>query len=239
MSRVMSEQLVVRPHRPGYRRLELTLWVLVTVISFGVGFLLGGGFFDRTLMDSRVLARELKSAHEQNLQLQQQLANAELGAQVDATSLESVRKLVAALQQKLAANEEELGLYQNLLQENDKEAGLQIGRLVLKPAVENGAVAYRLIVQQKAANLKQVKVNVAIRLEGLRDGQSETLGFDEMDVQIATLPLQVTFKYFQIMEGSIRVPAGFQPLAVLVNVWKDGAENSRVERSFDWQLNEA
>lgn len=238
MSRTEPEQLVVRPHRPGHRRLELVLWVLAIAVACGVGFLLGGGFFDRTVVDGRALARELKSVHAQNLQLQQQLANAELGARVDATSLESVRKLVASLQQKLAANEEELGLYQNLLQENGKEAGLQIGKLVLKPGGENGAVAYRLIVQQKAANLKQIKVNVVIRVEGLSDGQPLSVGFEALDAQFDTSPLQVTFKYFQILEGSILIPDGFQPLTVLVSVWKDGAENTRVERSFDWQLNE-
>ena len=239
MSRTEPEQLIVRPHRPGHRRLELVLWVLAVTVACGVGFLLGGGFFDRTVTDGRALAKELKSVREQNLQLQQQLANAELGAQVDATSLESVRKLVTSLQQKLAANEEELALYQNLLQENDKEAGLQIGRLVLKSGGKNGAVAYRLIVQQKAANLKQIKVNVVIRVEGLSDGQPLAVGFDTLDAEVDTLPLQATFKYFQVLEGSIRMPAGFQPLTVLVSVWKDGAENTRVERSFDWQLNEA
>ncbi|WP_438958279.1 DUF6776 family protein [Porticoccus sp.] len=239
MSRTEPEQLIVRPHRPGHRRLELVLWVLAVTAACGVGFLLGGGFFDRTVIDGRALVRELKLVREQNLQLQQQLANAELGAQVDATSLESVRKLVTSLQQKLAANEEELALYQNLLQENDKEAGLQIGRLVLKSGGKNGAVAYRLIVQQKAANLKQIKVNVVIRVEGLSDGQPLAVGFDTLDAEVDTLPLQTTFKYFQVLEGSIRMPAGFQPLTVLVSVWKDGAENTRVERSFDWQLNEA
>jgi flagellar motor protein MotB len=212
--------------------------VLAIAVAFGVGFLLGGSFFDRTLMDSRALTRELNAVRTQNMQLQQQLTNAELGAQVDATSLESVRKLVTSLQQKLAAKEEELGLYQNLLQENDKEPGLQIGRLVLKSTGEDGAVAYRLIVQQKAANLKQIKVNVVIRIEGLSDGQPFAVGFDTLDAEVDTLPLQATFKYFKVLEGSIRMPAGFQPLTVLVSVWKDGAENTRVERSFDWRLNE-
>lgn len=239
MSRTESEQLVVRPHRPGHRRLALALWVLVTVAASALGFLLGGGFFDRTLIDGRALTKELKSVRAQNLQLQQQLANAELAAQVDAASLESVRKLVTSLQQKLAAKEEELGLYQNLLQENDRKAGLQIGRLVMKTAGENGAVAYRLIVQQKATNLKQIKVNIDLRVGGLSDGQPLSVGFDALDARIDASPLQAVFKYFQVLEGSILLPAGFQPLTVLVSVWKEGAENTRVERSFDWQLNEA
>lgn len=233
-----TDQLVVQAHRPGRRRLAVTLWLLALSLSFAAGFLLGGRFHDGAVQDNHRMAGELESLRNVNTALEQKLTNAELASEVDRGSLEEIRKLVTSLQLDLAANEEELSLYRNLLQGSD-ESGLEIGELMLRPQPGSGGMAYRLIIQQKASKLKSININIEVELEGVRNGIKETLGLAQLDGQVGSMPMAVTFKYFHMLEGVLNLPQGFKPGVVKVSVWKDNNSANPVERRFDWHFDEA
>lgn len=234
-----TDQLVVKPHRPGRRRLEVFLWLLALLASFAVGALVGSHFIDEALLENRRLNQELGTLRAKDKALRQQFANIEVASKVDRGSLEEVRKLVTSLQLQLAANEEELRLYRNLLQDGGGEAGLQIGELMLKPLYGQSGTSYRIIIQQKASKLKTAKINIRVELEGARKGIKETLGLEQLDDQVEASPIAVKFKYFHMLEGVLTLPDGFEPRALKVSVWKTNASANPVERRFDWHVEEA
>ncbi|WP_461481941.1 DUF6776 family protein [Porticoccus sp.] len=238
MSLRHNDQLVVRSLQPGRRRRELMLWLLAVALGFALGFSLGTGFFDRAVVDNHRMAKEIDDLRKRDRDLRQQFANVDLAAKVDKHSLEEVRKLVTSLQLQLATNEEELRLYRNLLQDGGGETGLQIGELTLKALPDGQGVAYRAIIQQKASQLKSVKINIKVELEGFRNGIRETLGLDQLDSHVASSPIAVKLKYFHMLEGVLTLPEGYEPRAMRVSVWKTGASANPVERRFDWHVDE-
>jgi len=149
-----------------------------------------------------------------------------------------VRQLVTALQTQLAVDKEELGLYRNLLQTGGSENGLLIGELMLRPSPDGQGVIYRLVVQQKENKLKRIKVNINIALKGVQSGEEASFGIELLDSHIDSSPIKVEFKYFHILEGVIDLPSGFIPTELMAEVWKKGVNSSRVERSFDWQIDQ-
>lgn len=239
MFRSRSHQLVVTPHRPGRRWLEILLWVLALLFCFVAGFFLGSRFLDNAVVENHRMARELQQMREQDKILRQQYTNVELASKVDRGSLEQVRKLVTSLQLQLAANEEELRLFHNLLQPGGSESGLQIGELMLKSLGDGQGMSYRIVIQQKDSKLKSVKINIKAELEGARNGIKETLSLDQLDENVETTPVAVKFKYFHLLEGVLTLPVGFEPRAMKVSVWKTNASANPVERRFDWHVDEA
>jgi len=233
-----NQQLVVKPHRPGQRRIELVLWISFGVLLFALGLMLGMQFFGTAMMEKRQQQRELTDLHKQVVSLEQRLANAELANRVDSVALEDVRQLVTALQTQLAVDKEELGLYRNLLQTGGSENGLLIGELMLRPSPDGQGVIYRLVVQQKENKLKRIKVNINIALKGVQSGEEASFGIELLDSHIDSSPIKVEFKYFHILEGVIDLPSGFIPTELMAEVWKKGVNSSRVERSFDWQIDQ-
>lgn len=233
-----NQQLVVKPHRPGQRRIELVLWVSFGVLLFALGLMLGMQLFGTAMMEKRQQQRELVSLYKEVASLEQRLTNAELANRVDLVALEEVRQLVTSLQTQLAVDKEELGLYRNLFQAGGSENGLSVSDLMLRQSPDQQGIVYRLVVQQKENKLRRIKVNINITLKGSQNGEEQSFGVELLDSQIDSPPIKVEFKYFHIIEGVMDLPPGFVPTELVAEVWKKGANNSRVERSFDWQIDQ-
>lgn len=231
-----SHKLVVRPHKPDNRKREIGLWLLLVGTVFSVGILLGMQLFGQAMVDKRQQADELEVLQVQLDEISQKLTNAELASNVDRAALEYVRQLVASLQSEMAVDEEELGLYRNLLQEGGSESGLLIGELLLKRRSEQEGIAYRLVVQQKEKKLKRIKVSIKVDVVGVQDGKEVTIGLENFDDQLEQLPIKTEFKYFHVVEGVLTIPSGFQPRVIAVSIMKVGVSGSQVERQFDWRV---
>jgi hypothetical protein len=232
-----NQQLIVQPHHPGRRRVEMLIWISLAVLLFLLGLLLGYRFFGTEMVEKRHQQNELENLQLQLVGMEQKLTNSVLASKIDRMALEEVRQVVTSLQTELAVDKEELGLYRNLLQTEGREKGLLIGELMLKPvsSSEQG-VAYRLVVQQKETKLKRIKVNITMTLKGLKYGNEELLGLELIDTQVESSPILAEFKYFHILEGTVELPVGFSPQTLAVEIWKKGVSSSRVERSFDWDV---
>jgi Family of unknown function (DUF6776) len=233
-----SHKLIVRPHKPDNRKREIGLWLLLVGSVFSVGILLGMQLFDQAMVDKRRQADELEVLQVQLGETSQKLANAELASNVDRAALEYVRLLVTSLQSEMAVDEEELGLYRNLLQKGGSESGLLIGELLLKQHSEQDDISYRLVVQQKEKKLRRIKVSIKVDLVGVQDGKEVTIGLENFDDQLEYSPLKTEFKYFHVVEGVLAIPLGFQPRVVAVSLMKVGVSSSRVERQFDWRVSD-
>lgn len=232
-----NQQLIVQPHHPGRRRVEMLIWISLAVLLFLLGLLLGYRFFGTEMVEKRHQQNELENLQLQAVGMEQKLTNSVLASKIDRMALEEVRQVVTSLQTELAVDKEELGLYRNLLQTEGREKGLLIGELMLKPVSDSQqGVAYRLVVQQKEAKLKRIKVNITMTLKGLKDGKEELLGLELIDTQVESSPISAEFKYFHILEGAVELPVGFSPQTLAVEIWKKGVSSSRVERSFDWDV---
>ena len=232
-----NQQLIVQPHHPGRRRVEILIWISLAVLLFLLGLLLGYRFFGTEMVEKRHQQNELENLQLQAVGMEQKLTNSVLASKIDRMALEEVRQVVTSLQTELAVDKEELGLYRNLLQTEGREKGLLIGELMLKPVSDSEqGVAYRLVVQQKEAKLKRIKVNITMTLKGLKDGKEELLGLELIDAQVESSPISAEFKYFHILEGAVELPVGFSPQTLAVEIWKKGVSSSRVERSFDWDV---
>jgi hypothetical protein len=46
------------------------------------------------------------------------------------------------------------------------------------------------------------------------------------------------FRYFQGLETELQLPAGFEPLNVIVEIWPNEARAERINQTFEW-LSEA
>ena len=233
-----SHKLVVQPHRPGSRKREVTLWLLLAVLAFFAGGFLGFQLFDQAMVEKRMQAEQLETLKVQFADVKQKLTNAEMATKIDRVSLEQVRQLVTSLQSELAVDDEELRLYRNLLEGGGSESGLLIGELMLKRPLGQQGVTYRVVVQQKERKLSRISVSIQVDVLGVQGGKEVTVGLNNLDVALDQLPIRAKFKYFHVVEGTLHLPSEFQAQALVVSIWKDGVSSSRVERRFDWQVDE-
>ena len=234
---MIERKPLVINYRPGQGYWVLAILLSIFVSTLLAGKLWGGKTYNREMADKMQL--EVKAA-DLELDLSDaklQLSRIKLSAEVDAVGLENARREMIGLQRQIYRRDEELKLYQELLQDNDQPNGLSSGDLKLV-AMEDGRVRYRWIARQKSAKMKVLSVYSDIWVLGTRDGQSVILALNTLDDQIKTLPVKLEFKYFSINQGILELPEGFEPEQIRITLKYSWMDTVQSDRKFDWKLEE-
>jgi len=234
---MIERKPLVINYRPGQGYWVLAILLSIFVSTLLAGKLWGGKTYNREMADKMQL--EVKAA-DLELDLSDaklQLSRIKLSAEVDAIGLENARLEMIGLQRQIYRRDEELKLYQELLQDNDQPNGLSSGDLKLV-AMEDGRVRYRWVARQKSAKMKVLSVYSDMWVLGTRDGQEVILALNTLDDQIKTLPVKLEFKYFSINQGILEMPEGFEPEQIRITLKYSWMATVQSDRKFDWKLEE-
>ena len=92
---------------------------------------------------------------------------------------------------------------------------------------------YRLTLAQNLKRGRNAEGSVELWVTGSRNGELVKLDLAELTGTSATPITSYAFKYFQQLEGTILLPAAFEPSAIEIAMRpKDGG--STVRREFTW-----
>jgi hypothetical protein len=225
-------------YRPVRRVFMLFLLALVVVSGVGFGYWLGvrTSDLDRNyLMALETGGRALETRLDT---LNRELADARLAQSVDAQAAHSLRATISELRDRVAGLREEVTFYKNLMAPSSIERGLQIAEFELGRGDTDHQFTYRLVLTQAEEQRDWVQGSVELGVRGVRaaaDGTSleEVLPLTEL-AETEDYPLPFRFRYFQNLAGTMILPDGFRPRAVVVTVTPKGRAADRAERRFDW-----
>lgn len=244
MDRSVDPQMILVPYQPGRRR-HRQLWLggllLLVALVFYAGGYWQGVRQNFHLRDQRATLGGQVNAMQKDLQqLQEERAVLKHGSTVERQASEQVRQDNIRLQNQVAELEKTVSLYQGILSPGNRERGLQVERFELLAAPGAGQFRFRLILTQ-VSDTRDATVtgNVRFNLLGQRDGKPRQIAFEQLAVtpaQAAGVPF--SFRFFQDLTGDIRLPDGFVPEQVEVIVQPKGGKASKLERRFDWKVQE-
>lgn len=231
---------VVVPYRPGRKvavvLLLLLLQLLLTVLAFWAGGHWLRDQHDRQSADYKQLQQQFAELRQQWEQVSQSEADLSVGAQVDREAVELIREVVRDQSQEIADLREEIAFYKSLMAPSDLERGLSVRDLTLLQGADSGRVFYKLVVQQLALKHNLLKGSVAITVTGLLAGEERSYSLASLSGQLADNSIKLRFKYFQTIEGELQLPADFEPQRVDVVAQSDAPSAMRIEKRFNWAL---
>ncbi len=211
---ISAPKMAVRTHLPWWGRAALVGSLLAVIAGmwwwgFDFGQIFGG--FNRKEVEARLVALEAEGAklrtegallRARNTALESELAMTR-GAQ------EALSRQATELSGENAQLKDELAFLQKLLSDTSRTTGLQIQRLAAEPDGED-AWRYSLLVVAAATRKDEFVGHVAIHATlapaAGGSGPARTLALPEDDPAAASA-LALKFKYYQRLEGRIRVPA--------------------------------
>lgn len=233
-----DRRFMIVPHRPR-ARLAAGLLVLGWLASLW-------GVFEITRRNSapdyeRVSAELDKSLAEQ-ADLRDRVERLRQRNAVARTSDETSRAANQAVQETLAARDEEIArlradvaFYERLVGGSAQRQGLAVHSVNLQPTAD-GAWRYTVTLTQNLKKASVSKGQLTLRVDGVRDGKLSTLGWGDLLQAPEAPPQDFAFKYFQQLEGSVMLPPGFTPHRVRVQVKSDGRQSEQV---FPWEGSQA
>ena len=229
---------MIVPHRPRARA-ALGLVALAWLVSLWLVWDLTRRFAVPNLQQTQ---QELDESRVERSDLQQRIERLRQRNAVAKRSDEVSRAANQALQETLAQRDEEIAalradteFYERLVGGSAQRQGLAVHSLNLDP-VGDGAWRYTLTLTQNLKKASVSKGDVTLRVDGVRDGKLSSLDWEELMQSPQATPQGFSFRYFQQLEGSLMLPAGFTPHRVRVQLQSDGRQSEQV---FPWKATQA
>ena len=194
-----------RPYVIYFRPIYLLIAMVgVLLLALFIGTLFGDRAFVETITNNQQLKREITDLEENLADSQSALIQLQLSADVDAAALENARQKMVDMQSQIYRRDQELVLYREMLQDNKQPNGLSIYDLKLTKVGER-RYRYLWVARQKIEEMKALTVHVNIWVIGLQGEELVDLSLDQLDADVKSLPIKVSYKYFSINEGTMEL----------------------------------
>ena len=207
---ISAPEVSVRSRLPVPIRRLLLFLVLALAAAAGVGIYEYGRGFGGP--DRRELSAEIE-----RLQLQLREAEAQR-SQLTATvtALETQMKV----EQAAEANRlrEDLAFFESLLPAKANASGVQIRSFRMQPDGTPDAMRYRLLVQQAGKPERDFVGAVQMQVNFIHDGRNQSVQVPDPAVPESRRPLELSFRHYQRVEGTISLPEGATAKSVVVRI---------------------
>jgi hypothetical protein len=198
----------------------LTAWVAsLVVVGLLVWILAAHG---PTVVANRGDARALGADNED---LRQQVANLQRSSQVAGIAAKELTRNLAERDEEISGLRTDLAFYSRLVGGNGQRDGLKVQGARTEP-VKGSPNAWNVVVTltQNARRGEVLKGNLTLAVEGIQGSKVATLEGPALGQAAPSQGLPFSFKYFQQVQGSFTLPAGFKPPRLRVVASADGDE---------------
>ena len=224
---------IVVTHRIGYK-----YWLLGSLMAVGLSSFILGKWWGQAELADVINERQQLTSKVAELVASLDLKSTELeivrlNATVDSVALENTRQEMIVLQKNINRNEEQLGLYKELLGDSNQPTGLSITAFDLTP-LDKGRFAYRWVARQKTSKMQTSEIVADISIIGLKGNQVSTVLLSDLDDEIEKMPIKLTFKYFSINQGVLSLPEGFNPDKVRIQLRYSWSKAVSYDQNFNW-----
>ena len=232
-SNLRAPRLQVVRSEPWRKPIVISVLAVIGVCCILLGFALGQNQVLVNRVSNALLSKDLGEAQTQLTEIQSELIDARLQAQVAGDAADALRLDLAAMQannQKLA---EEVTFYKSLMDPGSLSQGLQITELELAQGQSPAQFDFQLLLTQVAQRRSYIAGDVRVDIVGHQgDGGSEVvLSLTEI-AEVPKYPLKFKFRYFQDLTGSMVLPRGFVPQRILITAQQQGKQPQ--QESFPW-----
>ncbi len=204
--------------------------------GFDFGQLLGG--FDQRENEQRIatLAADTATAQREATQLRAMNNQVESDAAMMRGVQAALKKQQAEVLQENAQLKDELAFFQQFFADSTKAPGVGVQRIALDGNGSDVARYSVLVVRGGSARIDfdghlTLEAELAPTDNGGSQGKSLSVSLPGEDLQ-AALPLKLKFKYYQRVEGTLRIPPGYVVRTLTARAYESGSALPRATRTL-------
>ena len=234
---IHSEQITVINSTAGHRRMRMIMipivLLLLPLLSAGFTYYYFGNDereLKRTISD---LEREIEGLTNELEQAEQLYANARVESEVDKYAIEDLRQEIVGWSDKHSQQDEKLQFYQSLMDPDPTSRGLYIESLEINATAEEDFYNFSILLAQRSSNHRRLTGSVSIELLSEKNSDGiQTISLRELTE--GEDRLLFGFKFFQQLDGSVKLPKDFIPGQIKLVVQIKGSSPRRIEEYLDW-----
>ena len=233
---ISARRMSVQTHVPWYWRWLgiVALGALVAGIgwaTYDIGMEFAGFRKGEAATALERLNEEVGKRNTELAELRSKVAAAERQLQIEHATYGNLSKQMKALSDENAALREDLAFFQSLMPAGTKEApGVSINRVRVQPEAVPGEYRYRLLLVQTRQRAKEFQGNVQLVLN-VEQNERKFVVMVPPEAGRSAKEYQVSFKFFQRVEGSFKVPSGAVVKSLQVRVFETGGTTPKLTQT--------
>jgi hypothetical protein len=233
---ISAPRMAVRTHLSWRWKIPALVGVLLLTVGmwwwgFDFGQFLGGSDRGQVAERQAKLEGELAQFKDENIRLRARAAQLESDLNITQGAQATLSKQSLELQAENTQIKEELAFLQKLFSDTSKQGTISIQRLSAERERED-AYHYSLLVVRGGNPAGEFAGQLTLQAGLLSGGRFATVALPD-DQPDASAALKLKFKYYQRIEGTIRVPPGSQLKTLQARVLELGQPSPRATRSLN------
>lgn len=208
----------VRQHKPW------KLWIGLLVLGACLALAFFGGKtyqayeLERVLLERETLLNRVAELESRNHKLVEKNAHLEGGSKIEREAYQQANQALIKLQEELLAQKEELVFYQGIVSPSDRALGVNLQSFEVRKKNSQNQFSFKLILTKSGKSTKKVSGNTAVVIRGESEGKVSELKLTDLTLENSDKGTKFAFRYFQVFEGDIALPDGFEPFEVKIGV---------------------
>ena len=212
---------------------------MVIAATLYAGFFWGNAHYTQQQMTVSIHEKSIHNLKIENEQLTKNLNI--LGVELEVARLTEQQHYVE-IGKSIDAQKDlrtQLAFYQQVMAPELKEQGFVIEGFNLESALSDNAYRFELVLMQQNKTKNILKGNLKVTLIGSENGNAKQYTLDSMLSGPEQKSLTFSFKYFQVIDGEIKLPEGFQPeqVSVHADIFQFKRKKGKLTTVFDWVIN--
>lgn len=237
----MSTNIVVKTFRSDrLKTLLIGLGILASVALLSAYYLGRHGLQSQIeLLESSLFEQDAHNRLQQARidTLEFRLAELTLGESVSELAATDLQAVVVQQQDKIARLESEAVYYRNLMSPGAGDREVFIHRVDLLPSVDKRFLNYEILLTHADPDGAHTVGRIGLTLAGIVENRQTLIDAGASGL-IEPEALEYDFRYFQNFAGQLRLPEGFQPATLLLEVTSEAGKVLEQQR-FDVPIREA
>jgi len=224
----------VRQYRPWKLWAGLLLLAGCLVAAFYIGRVYQAHELDRALLERETLLSRIAELESRNHRLVQQNANLEGSSKIEREAYQLANQELVRLQQELLAQKEELVFYRGIVAPSDTALGVNLQSFEVRKKNNQNQYSYKLILTKSGKSTKRVSGNAELLIRGESDGNVSELKLIDLVLENSSKATKFAFRYFQVFEGDIELPDGFEPFEVTIGIKPTTKQVKAFSETISW-----
>lgn len=175
----------------------------------------------------------IRALEADNSRLRTELEAVDVARRVDQEGYKQVQRSLGDMQSQIARLNQDLSFYRGLVQP-DSLVHVKVQQMQIVPEPAGGQYRLKFVIMQTGKPDKQVSGSASIVIDGLQGGKPQSLNFSEIS-PTRRMGLAYSFRYFEDYDEIVRLPKGFEPTRVGVELHSGKDQSHGFRQAFVWK----
>ena len=208
------------------------------LVFLAVSFYLGRNSqsyeLEHVLLERETLVTRIDELQSRNHKLVQENAHLEGGSKIEREAYEHANQELIRLQQELLAQKEELVFYRGIVSPSNTALGVNLQSFEVRKKNSQNQYSYKMILTKSGKSTKKVSGGTKVLIRGESNGSVSELKLTDLLLENSSKGTKFAFRYFQVFEGDISLPDGFEPFEVKIGIVPTTKKVKAFSETISW-----